>query len=49
MRILHCKQVDALPVGRLGIRSEREAGEEAIESKKSLGTNRASGCMAGLL
>jgi hypothetical protein len=45
MRILHDRQVGA---GRCGIRKDRVAGEEAIESKKSLGTNRASGCMATL-
>ena len=48
-RILHCTQVDARIEGRLGIPSNREAGEEeAIESKTSLGANRAKGCMAGL-
>jgi hypothetical protein len=49
VRTLHCRQIDALAEGRLGIRRDREAGEQAIESKKSLGTNRASGCMAALL
>lgn len=49
MRTLRCRQIDVLAEGRLGIRREREAGEEAIESNKSLGTNRASGCMAVLL
>lgn len=49
MRILHPRQVDALAERRLGIRRDRETGDEAIESKKSLGTNRASGCMAALL
>lgn len=49
MRILHCRQVDALGNGRLETRRDRVAEEEAIESKKSLGTNRASGCMTALL
>jgi hypothetical protein len=47
-RILHWRQVDALAEGRLGIRRDREAGDEAIESKKSLGITLASGCMAAL-
>ena len=49
MQILHDRQVEALAKGRLGTRRDRVAEKEAIESKKSLGTNRASGCMATLL
>lgn len=47
-RTLHCRQIDVRMDGRLEIRSVREADEEAIESKTSLGANRAKGCMAGL-
>jgi len=47
-RILHCRQVDGRSEGRLDIRSDCLGVKDAIESKKSLGTNRASGCMAGV-
>jgi len=49
MRILHCRQIDGRKEGRLDIRIAREAVEEERESKKSLGVNRARGCMAALL
>ena len=49
MRILHCRQVDGRKEGRLDIRIAREAVEDGKESKKSLGTIRASGCVAALL
>lgn len=45
-RILHCRQVEVRMEGRLGICNVRKVGEYIIESKKSLGANRASGCMA---
>ena len=46
VRILHCRQVEVRNDGRLDTRRVRGAGDDTIESKKSLGTNRASGCMA---
>lgn len=49
MRILHCIQVEARKEERLEIRIACEAEEDGKESKKSLGTIRASGCMAVLL
>lgn len=53
VRTLHCRQVDVdgrSEGRRLGIRRDCLAVflDEAIESKKILGTNRASGCMAGV-
>lgn len=48
-RILHWRHADDLTEGRLDIRSDFETGDEAIESKTNLGTNRASGCIAYLL
>lgn len=50
VRILHCIQVDGRSGARLlDIRRDCLAVEDAIESRrKSLGTNRASGCMAGV-
>lgn len=47
-RTLHCRQVGARKEGRLGTRKDREAGEEVIDSKTSLGTDRAKGCIARL-
>jgi hypothetical protein len=47
-RILHCRQVDARTEGRLERRSGRDAGEEAIGSKMSLGASRAKGLMTSL-
>jgi hypothetical protein len=49
MRIVHCKQVEGREEGRLDIRIAREAIEDGKEPKKSLGTIRASGCIAALL
>jgi hypothetical protein len=47
-RILHCRQADAFNEGRLTIRKDCGAAENAIESKRSLGANRISGCIATL-
>jgi len=49
MRILHCRQVDGRKEGWLDNRIAREAVEDEKESRNSLGTSRASGCMAALL
>lgn len=53
-RTLHCRHIDdALPKddddGRVGIRNDRKGCDSGIESEKSLGTKRDSGCIAALL
>ena len=46
-RSIYCIHLGERIDDPLGIRIKREDNEEAVESKRSLGTNRAKGFMAG--